>query len=264
MRDVAVHAIREEEQIALGRVEQIGGAGLALLRLLPRIATQLDAVQPEHRLHQPRAVGAPRCHAAPEVAGALEIVQRTAGDRPLLGGKARVPRLRLHGLAVDQRLVDRQQGAERHGAARASGGAGHAAERDAVPARLGLRRREVAAVQPTLVFVRSAHAVPVVALLEQRHLAAGDELRDLRAGDAGLGEHRRHRGAHDGARGRVRHALRMSPGARVRTARSIASSSARTASVSTWAGGAAMPRSSGAVAKTTSPSKAVATGVMRR
>ena len=50
------------------------GAGVrADLRLLPRVARKLHAVQREHALHEPRAVRAPRRHAAPQIARSGEI-----------------------------------------------------------------------------------------------------------------------------------------------------------------------------------------------
>src|SRR6478735_3748370 len=123
---------------------------------------------------------------------------------------------------------------------------------------------QVATVDPALVLVRSTHAVPVVPLLQELQPPSGDELGNLGAGHASLGEHWRHRRTDRGARGIVIHPFRISPGARVRTARSIAISRASTASASTCVAGAETSLAVGEVAKTTSPSNDVPTGVMRR
>ena len=119
-------------------------------------------------------------------------------------------------------------------------------------------------MHPPLVVIGAAHAAPSVALLEQLDVMARQQLRDLHARDARFVEQRCDRAAHQRAWIVRVHCSKMSPGARVRTPRSIAVSSARTASASTCASGASTPPVIGDVANTTSPSNGVATGVMRR
>ena len=87
-----------------------------------------------------------------------------------------------------------------------------------------------------------------------------EELGDLDAGDARLFEQRRDGASHDGVRSLDAHDHKMSPGAAARTLRSIAVSSARTASASTCATLASTASAIGAVAKITSPSNGVADG----
>jgi hypothetical protein len=119
-------------------------------------------------------------------------------------------------------------------------------------------------MHPSFVPVGALHAPPAVTLLEQLDGVPGEELGDLDAGDARLLEQRCHGASHDGARSLDAHHCKMSPGAAARTLRSIAVSSARTPSASTWAMLASTPSEIGAVAKITSPSNGVATGVIRR
>ena len=119
-------------------------------------------------------------------------------------------------------------------------------------------------MHPPFVAVGTLHAAPPVALLEEPDGMPREELGDLDAGDARLVEQRRDGASHDGARSLDGHDHKMSPGAAARTLRSIAVSSARTASASTCAMFASTASAIGAVAKITSPSNGVATGVMRR
>ena len=119
-------------------------------------------------------------------------------------------------------------------------------------------------MHPSFVQVAPAHAAPAFALLEHLHGVAAEQLGDLYAGDAWCLEERRDGALHDREREFQGHRSKMSFAATVRTLRSIAISSARTASASICAELAGTPPLTGAVANTTSPSKGVAAGVMRR
>src|SRR5215207_174110 len=119
-------------------------------------------------------------------------------------------------------------------------------------------------MHPPFVLVAPAHAAPAVALLEHLDGVTAQQLGDLNARDARRVEEWRDGALHDGACEFQGHRSKMSLAATVRTLRSIAISRARTASASICATLAGTPPFTGEVANTTSPSKGVAAGVMRR
>src|SRR5688500_13087515 len=67
--------------------------------LFRSIARHRDAVEPEDRLHEPRAVGTPGSHAAPEIARSLEKADGAPGDRRALAREVRGPLRGEHDVA---------------------------------------------------------------------------------------------------------------------------------------------------------------------
>ena len=224
-------SVKNGRSPALQREQVVPGVG-ADERLLPRVARQLDAVQPADRLHEAGAVGAPRREAAPLVCGALEA-ERAVGERGAAAREARRARRRArrarrettdcasNSSAPNGRCRRRSPAWARH-PSDTRGTAPPKAARSA-SARVGVRRRregairvrserlrvvrqrrhvdpgQVARVRPPLVaVVQRPYAVPLADMLDGQDHVAEERLGDLAARHAGLGVQRRDGRADEG------------------------------------------------------------------
>ena len=113
VRDAAVVAIGEEQQIRRQQLADVATGVVTKLGLLPRVARKLHPVQREHGLHEPRAVGAPRRHAAPQIARRAEELLRRLRDRRRVGRKALDETTSLDRLARFDGFVRRENRAQR-------------------------------------------------------------------------------------------------------------------------------------------------------